>query len=1151
MLTFHRPLRPLLLLCLLPVGMGVARAVPLTLRVTDSADKPVAGATVQYIQTPADAPAAVEEDEEIFAPTTAMAQTATADGDGVIALDLPAVVLDDAAKKSLQMLAARTKKEPDLRPILGRARVRKPGLASEDVMLHAGENSVKLQPGAQMSGLVSDDAGAPIVGAKVKLLGVSEAANGVENYFYFDSTGFDDIAATTGADGRWVLDELPQRGVAALQASAPGRVTESFGAWLEGAQNPAPTRKLAAGGVITGRLLSQKGEPIAGAQIYRSNAYDSVNRSDKDGRFRLEGVPIGAHQLQIYGGANWYGSDDPIKAMVKADAANVDLGDLTSGAGTLVSGVIIDKTSRQPLAGLEVRVQNQKVKTDAQGRFEGRSGSSYLQLSVGGDYVMSSESFRQIPATTATYDAGQIAVERARSLPLDVRDEKGEPVEETSVIFSSDNDQDYAQFDGETLTVGPLAAGDYQIKSYGAWEVVEPKKVVVPAFVEGEKPAPLKIKVRRVPQQKISGRIVNVKGEPLANLRVEVKLSGDEYRFEPLMALSKRDGSWEIEFSPTAGDNGRNRNTPVEPAVGKVNSADYARLRGGEVSRQNDNWRAADIVMARSDASLEGRVVNAAGAPIPNANLSWTGAKIGQFARTDADGHFALTGLPDAPLQLRVSDGPRLLETRELTPGEITDITLPDAVANATDLEALWREASLGGITGLDRYYEALGAPRLLEAALRADAAKAKPEEKNEIGANLDAYLAMWVRHQPATAAAQTIAQGLEWVKDKDLKTAQGNGVAALALMAARSQDAEARAFANRWFDARKDEFSMQQTGSAAVTSALKLAVVGAQLERGEAASYRDLVLVWSDRVKDDNRVYSVENWGALLWAGGPQFYDEAVAEWSALDRLLALSGALKRIENAEQGRALLARLETLAADPEVVKADAARAEKQRYSQSMRERALQSGRSNFARALAATEPAAALDEMEKLANPYAVQDIALEIASDAIAANQPELARRALKFGLEDRYINRPGTAAMAMLARAFDAKLADELLSATRESVLPSEENRFGNQDYQSVSNYAVALRETDPGRGRLLLEQEWARRDAQKPNPNNSWERDNARRGLARAMAVYDIARALEWAQNAADNNKGANLRASVVASAIAAPSARPFMIVRDNGG
>ena len=97
--SLRRPLRPLLLLCLLPVGMGVARAVPVTLRVTDSADKPVAGATVQYIETPAETP---EIDGEYVAPVTALTpHTATAGADGVVTLDLPDVKLSDADKKRM------------------------------------------------------------------------------------------------------------------------------------------------------------------------------------------------------------------------------------------------------------------------------------------------------------------------------------------------------------------------------------------------------------------------------------------------------------------------------------------------------------------------------------------------------------------------------------------------------------------------------------------------------------------------------------------------------------------------------------------------------------------------------------------------------------------------------------------------------------------------------------------------------------------------------------------------------------------------------------------------------------------------------------------------------------------------------------------
>ncbi len=1151
MITLRRPMRPLLFLLVLPLGASLAHAVPVTLRVMDSAQKPVAGAQVQYLETRV--PQGDDDEEDYQALIDAekpKPRSAVTGADGTVTLDLPDVALNEAAKKQMALRAARTKKEVNLAPVLGNAQVSAEGLARESVTLRAGENSVTLPQAAQMSGLVQGDKGAPIEGAQVKLQRVVDADKG-DDYFFFDDSSFEPLRAITGEDGRWTLGQLPQKGIASMQVSAQGRVSERFRAWLEGAENAAPTQKLAVGGKVSGRLLDRKGEPVAGAQVYRSNAYGAVNRSDKDGRFTLDGVPIGEQKLQIWSlKARWFPNDEkPLVATVPPGGGAVDLGDLVSGEGTLISGVVVDKTTRKPMPNLEIRLENQKLKTDAAGRFEGRIASEYLQLQVLGDYVASGNDFRQIPAKTKVYDAGQIAVERAASLPLDVRDEKGETVTETAVMISNDRHQEYPKFDGETQKVGPLEAGTYKIKGYGAWEIIEPKTAVVPAFEEGKAPTPLKVTVRKVPPQKIAGRVVDAKGAPLGNVVLAIKLSNDECRFQQLSALSKRDGSWQTEFSPQNpnADDGRNKNAPSEPSVGEVKREGYALLRGGKVERAGDLWSAADLVMARADATLSGRVVSVDGTPVTNASLSWLGAKVGEFARTDGEGNFELTGLPDAPLQLRVSDGPRLLETRELTPGEITDIALPAPLAPA-DAQTLWQEASAGGIVGLDGYFEALGAPRLLEAARRADAAKVKPEDKDKIGPNLDVYLGMLVRHNPANAARE----GVALVENLSLTGADGAGVAVLALAAARSDDAAARAWANRWFDARKDEFSMQQDGDKGVTNALRLAVVGARLERGEAISYRDLALVWSDRIKDENRAYQLDDWGALLWAGGPQFFEDAIAEWPALDRLSALSGALKKVQSAEQGRALLKRLETLAKAPEVVKADAARAEKQRYSESVRDRALESGRANFARALTTIAPAAALDEMEQVTNAYSIQGTAIEIASAAIASGQTDLAKRALRLGLKDNYTNSPGTAAMAMLARDFAPALADELLANVRAGALPKEEQRFGNQDWHSVANYAMALREIEPGAGRLLLEQEWTRRQAQKPDANDRWQRDSALRDLARTMAVYDVNRALEWAEKAGDQNYGGpNLRTAIVATALAAPAKRPFLMVRDYGG
>ncbi len=216
--------------------------------------------------------------------------------------------------------------------------------------------------------------------------------------------------------------------------------------------------------------------------------------------------------------------------------------------------------------------------------------------------------------------------------------------------------------------------------------------------------------------------------------------------------------------------------------------------------------------------------------------------------------------------------------------------------------------------------------------------------------------------------------------------------------------------------------------------------------------------------------------------------------------------------------------------------------EKQPYRESMRERAVESGRISLASALATKDPAAALELIEGVSRGYQVQSVALEIARAAIAQNKAEVARGALRLGLKDSYVGRPGTAALALLARSFDPKIADELLASMAGSVFPNE--RFGGEDYQTIAYYAMALRETEPGRGRLLIEQEWARRQSAKVDKNNSWSRDSNLRNLVRAMAFYDVTRALEWAEKVGNEN-GERLPLAIAALAMAPVSERAFVV------
>jgi hypothetical protein len=111
---------------------------------------------------------------------------------------------------------------------------------------------------------------------------------------------------------------------------------------VRGDEKEQPTVRLAPLGTVTGRLLDRDGQPIAGAfvdlnlpdgtarELYRQLAqYHPPIRTDKDGRFRLEGiVPDMQFTLNIYRGRTYFGGEPPIGMRQVKPGQTLNLGDV-------------------------------------------------------------------------------------------------------------------------------------------------------------------------------------------------------------------------------------------------------------------------------------------------------------------------------------------------------------------------------------------------------------------------------------------------------------------------------------------------------------------------------------------------------------------------------------------------------------------------------------------------------------------------------------------------------------------------------------------------------------------------------------------------------------------------------------------------------
>ncbi len=563
------------------------------------------------------------------------------------------------------------------------------------------------------------------------------------------------------------------------------------------------------------------------------------------------------------------------------------------------------------------------------------------------------------------------------------------------------------------------------------------------------------------------------------------------------------------------------------------------------------------IEVERLGAMFSGRITDEKGAPLPNVRMGWNNSKTQfDFITPDANGNFKIENLPYKPLQIFVGDGARFLAATA-TPDTPIELKLPPATAPLSDaeIETLWEQLKIRRISDLGRYTEALGARRVFETARRFDAAT----NPTQIGQGLDDYLSDRAREARTPAEREAVArEGVEWLRRFDV-AAWSLGMGEIAMLAAQTEDDELRDWAARWYDAQKTR--VRQPDSAdklewyhgAFTK--RVMSVGAALGRDDATAYRDIWLSQIDKPHEQNLRQYLPEWGETLWRANPQWFDEIVGTWPAPEQMRAIVGALQVEENPARAKALLARLEKLATDPAPVAADAATSDTMSpISKSVE--ALYQGRTNFARSMALVDAPAALDALDQVqaviqsSDVYAVAAI---IARAAIAQNQPEIARRALKLGLRDSYTDGSGAPTLALIARPFDAELSAQLMEVARKNATPYVAHIDPIGGWRDVATYAIALREFDAGAGRLLLEKSWA----ELPQTFTVADAEHLRsqrivtqEKLAWAMAFYDVPRALQWLGEIKDdrdewNNGLERTRLAILVAALTPPERRYLLL------
>src|SRR5439155_3399011 len=229
--------------------------------------------------------------------------------------------------------------------------------SSEDVEVE----DVELPAAEKVSGLVTDEAGKPVSGAKVR----------VRSGSLFEEEDVVRYAeGTTAADGAFSIGNAPGRS-GSLSVRAPGYAPFSqFSMQRTGVEKVT----LKSGGTVSGTVLDPAGKPAEGAIVLAGSL---AAKTDASGTYRLVGVPGGTRTVEALGKGDLIAENDSVRVK-KGETAEVSLRIARSAS---VTGSVIDEKTHRPLAGVRVSASaggfsfrggervSRKSRTDAKGKF--------------------------------------------------------------------------------------------------------------------------------------------------------------------------------------------------------------------------------------------------------------------------------------------------------------------------------------------------------------------------------------------------------------------------------------------------------------------------------------------------------------------------------------------------------------------------------------------------------------------------------------------------------------------------------------------------------------------------------------------------------------------------------------------------------------
>ena len=328
--------------------------------------------------------------------------------------------------------------------------------------------TLALAPVAPIGGVVKDEAGRPVAGAKVSLDFFHNSDDPPPGPTEFQLGDF----SVTDASGRWTYPAMPSGYDPArlmIRVRQPDfQPFAVYGGAVTDAIGPKGTVILARGITITGRVVDREGHPIRGAKASAGgNRWGSdmpLVETDADGRFRLEHLPLGETVLTVQAKGH---SPGLVKIDARPGAPPVEM---KLGIPRMIQGRVVDQRDR-PIAGVQLTVDgwagfstlNWETETGTDGRFRWNDAPrDSVWLTANREGLIAARN-REVPAAEAET---VIKMTRALTVTGTVVDERTQkPVDSFTLVSGTDRqDGSFTSWDRRQTGWKQKHGGRYEIR---------------------------------------------------------------------------------------------------------------------------------------------------------------------------------------------------------------------------------------------------------------------------------------------------------------------------------------------------------------------------------------------------------------------------------------------------------------------------------------------------------------------------------------------------------------------------------------------------------------------------------------------------------------------------------------------------------------